>query len=845
MTRPLAFALLVVGCGAFAADVVILPDGFVLQGKHHKEQELVVGGGGTGLVMAKANGFDLMDDGPRSVVFSRHASKGGKIEQVAARPEYTPLKRSLAGKGKGKSIAVNNPTVSPFNDNWVQTIKGTSPPTPGLPNGAPVTIARQIVRLDPYLMSMDSPTHNWQPKYQTSEYPPDQIRKFLGSHPDLKDPAGKVDPVRRLRIATFLKEASDTDPSANGGQFLLAARQELDKLKNDVPAGLGNEDAGRADKLRDELAVAETRRVCDELEAATQAGRWQFARQVVAGFTPSALDPKEALRYASLKTTVETTFQRFDQTTRLLDEVLKAVGGSPELAPFGGGLSAAGPLARQTPAAQTLFAAATAVRADLHPDTADRLELFTGQADAKRRFDGPNAAKPDALLALAVSGALKGKNGADPDPAAAVAAWEARQFVTRYLRADTGNARTAMLAEYRGGLPAGTDELSQVVTLLPPPDPLDPAAPGTPVPPAEADGGQRVVTRTTPPDAAAPRGFAYVLRLPAEWHPGRPYPVLLALSDPAFSAEKLVGRLQEYADRHGYVVVAPKWANQFGPKDYDYSGIAHPAATVVLRDVFRRVRCDPDKVVAFGYGGGADFALDLGLAHPDLFAAVVANGAVPPQWLTTNYWRNAQKLPMYFVCGDMGSEYKAMYPLFQKWMPRGYPALAAVYRGRGSPDFFPAELPRIFDWLGRKTRVRGTASLRLGPGGAEPWQVLREADDRFYWVGVGAGGLRRNNLLVNRPAGAAVEPARFKADIGRNGTVEITEVNGVRKFVIWLERDLIDWSKPLAVTVNGKPPIGFKPQLLKPDIGLMLEELHRTGDTKMLYLGKLEVDGPG
>lgn len=135
--------------------------------------------------------------------------------------------------------------------------------------------------------------------------------------------------------------------------------------------------------------------------------------------------------------------------------------------------------------------------------------------------------------------------------------------------------------------------------------------------------------------------------------------------------------------------------------------------------------------------------------------------------------------------------------------------------------------------------------MRLGPGGVDPWQVLREADDRFYWVGVGAGGLRRENLLVNRPLGATISPARFKADIGRNGAVEITEVIGVRKFVVWLERDLIDWSKPLNVTVNGRTPIGFKPQLLKPDLGLMLEELHRTGDTKMLYLGKLEVAGPG
>lgn len=847
-TRRLpALALLVAACGTLAAaDVVIMPDGFVLTGKHSKERELVPAGNGQGLVVDKANGFDLIEDGARSVVFSRHVEKGGKIEKDAPQPEYTPLKQPLAGRsGRGKSIAALNPKVGPFNDKWVQVITGTSPPSPDLPNGAPVRIARQIVRMDPRLISMDSYSHQWKPQYQTSEWPPAEVRSLLAKHPDLKDPKGKADPARRVQIAAFLKDVSLTDPSGNGAAYLLAARQELDKLRADVPGELPKEVAERAEKLANELLVAETRRVCDELEAAVTAGRWGFAQAAVNGFTPAASDPKEALRFATAKATVAAARQRFEQTARLLDEVLTAVAGPAGLGPLGGSLAAAAPLAKLPATTRELVFAASAVRAELHPDTAARLELFVSQADNRRRFGGANAAKPENLLALAVSGGLKGKNGADPDPAAAAKCWAARLMVTDYLRRDVGNTRRAVLDAYRAGSPATNDELAQVVTLLAPPEPLDPSSPGTPVPPGQAEGGRGIVGRTTPPSAESVRGFPYLLRLPAEFHPGRAYPVLLALTDPGFPAEKLVGRLQEYADRFGYVVVAPQWNSQFDRREYDYRGLDHPAATVVLRDVFRRVRCDPDKVFLYGYGGGADFALDLGLAHPDLFAGVVANGAVPPLWLGVNYWRNAQKLPMYFVCGELGGEFKALRPLFEKWMPYGFPALATVYRGRGSPDFFAAELPRVFDWMGRKTRVRGTGSLRLGPGGVEPWQVVREADDRFYWVGVGSGGLRRENLLVNKPAGSPVEPARFRADIGRNGTVVIDGVIGVRKFVVWLERDLIDWSKPLAVTVNGKPPPGFKPRLLEPDLHLMLEELYRTGDTKMLYLGKLEVDGPG
>ncbi len=60
-----------------------------------------------------------------------------------------------------------------------------------------------------------------------------------------------------------------------------------------------------------------------------------------------------------------------------------------------------------------------------------------------------------------------------------------------------------------------------------------------------------------------------------------------------------------------------------------------------------------------------------------------------------------------------------------------------------------------------------------------------------------------------------------------------------------LERDLIDWTKPLRVNINGAPAIGYQPKVLEPDLHVMFEELYRTGDRKMLFLGKVEVNGPG
>ena len=127
----------------------------------------------------------------------------------------------------------------------------------------------------------------------------------------------------------------------------------------------------------------------------------------------------------------------------------------------------------------------------------------------------------------------------------------------------------------------------------------------------------------------------------------------------------------------------------------------------------------------------------------------------------------------------------------------------------------------------------------------EPWQVLRETDDRYYWVGVGAKGISQSNPVSKGVPSRVNPPPQFAADIGKAGVITITQAIGIRKFVIWLERDLIDWTKPIRININGQLPPHYKPQILKPDLHLMLEELYRTGDRKLLFLGKIEVDWQG
>jgi len=735
---------------------------------------------------------------------------------------------------------------TPFNDKWVRSIKTTAP------TGGFETIRQQVVKLNPNETLVASISHNWIVSYHTTETDPRMVRQLLSTHPDLKDVDGKASPQRRMNIAAFFKDVGKIEHTINSLIWFNEARKEMEKTKKDCPGEWVKDDLDRFEKLKDDIDRAETQWGIEELETAVASGRYDFARKFLAGFTAKGADTKDALRLANLKADVETIYARHELTVRLLRELLDREAGESTAIAYAacGGYPAA--FFAPRPSLNAMMAAltegASAVLAELHPDSISRVDLFreeASQADRRRKEGKDPGTRPPILLALAITGWLKGKNGADPNVEAALKCWATRQMSVNYLREPIGNTRRAALDSYlKSSSALAPDELGQIITLLPPPFPDDLAAPqGKLIKKDEVGGVDGIYLRNTGSVPGEAGGYDYFLRLPAEYHHGRAYPVILALNSPQLSAEMMVAQLAEFADRFGYIIAAPVWCGPFKQKNYDYSGQDHVWVTAVQRDLLRRFQVDPDKLFLFGFGSGANFALDMGLARPDLFAGVVAMGPNPPLSIYMEYWKNNQKLPTYVIIGEMSGSFSNLRKLFEKWIPKGFPALMTVYKGRGL-EWFRSELPRTFDWMGRKSRIRGTASLRLNNPGFEPWQVLRESDTRFYWVGVGEGGLRQTNLVANWQNGNSITPAQFRADLNR-GVITIDQSRGIKKFVIWLERDLIDWSQEIRISINGSQPLNYRPKKLVPDLSLMFEELYRTGDRKMLFLGKLEIEGPG
>ena len=64
-------------------------------------------------------------------------------------------------------------------------------------------------------------------------------------------------------------------------------------------------------------------------------------------------------------------------------------------------------------------------------------------------------------------------------------------------------------------------------------------------------------------------------------------------------------------------------------------------------------------------------------------------------------------------------------------MRRGFPSLWSIYLGRGV-EWYSSEVPVMFDWMSRKTRANGTATLARWAPTVSRGRCSAETDTRFY-----------------------------------------------------------------------------------------------------------------
>src|SRR5262245_50716753 len=434
-----AAGLLVAAVASAPADVVILKDGFVIQGTVKKEFEQYFDkASGQSIPLPKANGFDFIDDGPRVVIFSSHHKQLGEIsKEVKLRPEYRAYRTTVQRRSDHALPAILGARGAPpdFNAQWKRTFEVNVP-------GGFDRIEQQVAYLDPYTCFVVSTTHLWSLAFRTSEMDPYKVRQLLYTHPELAEPDGKCDPIKRVAIAQFFIHAG----------WLQLAKEEVDRLKKDHPAALPKDAQEQFDKLTKDLDHATAELVVNEAETAMNAGRYKYAGELLGAFPEKQADQDTTGRFAKLKAQHKTAIGAYTDGRRQLRKLIDDASGGA--IPRAGVACGGGPAAAVWPAGVNpnnqlvaLAAAAEVVHAELHPDSAHRIEYFVNLADTvdRERAAGKEPSKkPEELLATAVSGWAKGKSGATPVPQEALRAWAAREMVLAVQRAPDRNARLAI-----------------------------------------------------------------------------------------------------------------------------------------------------------------------------------------------------------------------------------------------------------------------------------------------------------------------------------------------------------------------------------------------------------------
>jgi len=202
------------------------------------------------------------------------------------------------------------------------------------------------------------------------------------------------------------------------------------------------------------------------------------------------------------------------------------------------------------------------------------------------------------------------------------------------------------------------------------------------------------------------------------------------------------------------------------------------------------------------------------------------------------YWRNAQLLPYYVVMGNLtGESWKSMRRILEMWMPKGYPALTVLYKGRGY-EWFSSEVPVMFDWMNRKKR-------------AEPWRELgafdqefrtaRQSNNRFYWLTTNE--VKDRHLIENRRGGQSLIPARMSGRIVNGNNIFVTTF-GLKQVSVLISRQMIDFDRPVQITVNNRVRWNNGGKPLKPDIHTMMEDFYERNDRQRLYFYKVDFENP-
>jgi len=595
------------------------------------------------------------------------------------------------------------------------------------------------------------------------------------------------------------------------------ALKELDLIERRFP-----DRKEQVEKYRNLVRQAEARQVVQDIKLRISNGQTKLARELGGPqMNKDGVAQQVLLELQELMSGLEQEAQKVVDVQREVTELVKRYQQDPDT--------------ELTPDQETMLGQFLAeLESELTPSNVKRMDSYLVQA--------PDAAQKDQeKVALAISGWLMGSNNATPNFALAQSLFQVRSLVRSYLLNRDSTQRQAIIAAIKK-TESGSNHnfIASILAQMMPPEHEAATAGYTGEVPIE-------FTVSVPGTQARPglQKFRVLVHLPVEYDPYRRYPLLLTLPDIGMPVEKQltlfngpyianVGRVGR-ASRNGVIVASVQWANP-GQTTCGYSAREHATVLKAMRACFRKFQIDTDRVFLHGNGKGGNLVYDIGLAHPEHFAALIPVGGTIEKFAKVHGTNRGIPLSIYAVVGERDQAVQAAnLQSWNKWLLSGrYVKLILVeYIGRLANESFPDDIEAMFEWMQfQQRRLPDPAGVEFSVNSLRPW-------DNYYWFLQLNGFPRANVMWPQLWEDGKLKALNIDGEMKPEGEVNhfvVKPAKAGRSMTLWLSDDYVNFEKAVRISGRGK---NFR-ESVSPSVRIMLEDARTRGDRLHPYWARID-----
>jgi pimeloyl-ACP methyl ester carboxylesterase len=362
----------------------------------------------------------------------------------------------------------------------------------------------------------------------------------------------------------------------------------------------------------------------------------------------------------------------------------------------------------------------------------------------------------------------------------------------------------------------------------------------------------RVAMATTVAGVAADN----VLEVPADYDPARPIPLRISLHggvgrEAPGPGDPPARPLNNRTPAGRELVLHPRaWADSAWWRPEQIDNILE-----LVERAKKSYNVDESRIYVTGISDGGTGVYFLAMREATLLSSCVPLNGHPlvianPQTGADGqlYSGNLANCPLHIVNGGKDPLYPAasVAPIIEMFKRAGVPLAFQVYPEAGhNVEWWAQERPRVEAFL--------AAHLRQAHPARISWETERtDRYNRFRWLVIDRLGRRGSDVALDDVNRFQPAPPRAvdlfdrtkpsgRVDAERKGNGYDIRTRGVQQFTLLLSPDVIDFAKPVRVTVNGRT---VHDAAVQKDLAVLQKWSAKDHDRTMLYGAELKVVVP-